>query len=497
MVFENPKIKELLEKTRVLWALGHAQSVLAWDSETYMPRQGVLDRSMALAELAALQQRLLLRDEIVKLVEELVDAEDLNDYERGVVRVLNRRIRIMKALPPKLVMEMAKTTEEARPYWKEARDKNKFELFQPYLDKIIDLSRQAAEYIGYEEHPYDAALDYYEEGLRKRRVDEMFGYLEPRIRRILEKVLSEGRYPQTHELEEIEYDRAGMERINLIILEKFGYPFDRGRLDVSAHPFTIGIGLDDVRITTRYEGKDFKRTLYSTIHEFGHALYDLQIDKALRATPIANGASLGIHESQSRFWENIVGRSRAFVEALYPILKDNLDFISGYSVEDLYYYFNTVKPSLIRVEADEVTYNLHILLRFKLEVKMIEGEYKAADVAEIWNEEMERLLGIRPKTHSEGVLQDIHWSMGSIGYFPTYTIGNLVSAQIYHYITKELEDFHGSISSMNFDVIREYLREKIHKWGATYPPEELLRRSFGEPMNPKYFIEYLEAKYLA
>ena len=496
MVFEHPKIKELLDNTRVLWALHHAQSVMSWDSETYMPREGVRDRSLAMAELAALYQKLLLRDEVVKPVEELLDNEDLNDYERGVVRVLHRSIRIMKALPPKLVMEIAKTTEEARPYWKEARDKNKFELFEPYLDKIIKLVIEAADYIGYEEHRYDALLDRYEEGLTKARVEEMFNYIEPRIRRVLDRVLSEGRYPQNHELEEVKYEVEAMERVNKTILEKLGYPFERGRLDVSAHPFTIGIGLDDVRITTRYEGKDFKRTLYSTIHEFGHALYDLQIDKRLRMTPVAHGVSLGIHESQSRFWENVIGRSMAFVEAIYPILRDNLDFINGYGIDELYYYFNTVKPSLIRVEADEVTYNLHILLRFKLEVKMMEGEYKARDVAEVWNDEIERLLGVRPKTYSEGVLQDIHWSMGSIGYFPTYTIGNLVAAQIYSHIKRDLKDFTELVSGLRFEPVREYLREKIHKWGATYPPEELLRRSFGEPMNPKYFIEYLESKYL-
>ncbi len=497
MVFEHPKVKELLDKTRVLWALHHAESVLSWDSETYMPRKGVADRSLAMAELAALQQKLLLRDDVVKLVDDLSNNNDLNDYEKGVVRVLSRSIRIMKALPPELVMEMAKTTEEARPYWREAKVKNKFEVFEPYLDKIIELSRKAAEYIGYDEHPYDAALDYYEEGLRKRSVEDMFNYIEPRIRRILDKILSNGLYPSTHELEDVKYDVSAMEKVNKEVLQRLGYPFDRGRLDVSAHPFTIGIGLDDVRITTRYEGKDFKRTLYGTIHEFGHALYDLQIDKSFRMTPIARGASLGIHESQSRFWENIIGRSKPFTEAIYPLLSSHLSFISRYSPEDIYMYVNTVKPSLIRVEADEVTYNLHILLRFKLEVRMMEGDYRARDVAEAWNEEMEELLGVRPKTYSEGVLQDIHWSMGSIGYFPTYTIGNLVSAQIYHNIKKDIPNFHDLINELDFEEVRNYLREKIHKWGATYPPEELLKKSFGEPLNPKYFIDYLEEKYLS
>lgn len=496
MVFEDTRVKELLGETRVLWALSHASSLLGWDAETYMPKMGINDRAIAMGELSVLSQKLLLRDEIVKRVEALRDADDLNIYEKAVVRVLDKQIRIMKSLPPEFVKEFAETKEKARHNWRIAKEKDKFEIFEPYLNKIIELCIRAAEYIGYEEHPYDAMIDLYEDGMVKRDVDRIFDYLEPRIKDLLDKILSGGLVPRTHELEDREYPVDSMRLVNRRILEILGYPFDRGRLDESAHPFTIHMGLDDVRITTRYEGKDFKKTMYSVIHEYGHALYELQIDPALARTPIASGASLGIHESQSRFWENIIGRSMAFIEGIYPILREHLDFIKGYDVEDLYPYFNTVKPSLIRVDADEVTYNLHILLRFRLEVLMVSGEVKARDASHIWIEEMDRLLGVKPRSHREGILQDIHWSMGSIGYFPTYTIGNMVAAQIRHHISRDIPGLWDDVSSLDFKGIREYLREKIHKWGSTFRPVDLLMNSFGEGLEPRYLIEYLYDKYV-
>jgi carboxypeptidase Taq len=496
MYFQDKKVKDLLSKTRVLWALGHAMALMSWDAETYMPEKGIAERSVAMGELSVLSQKLLLDESITKLVDDLVGKENLNEYEAGVVRVLERQIRIMKALPPDLVREIAEITQRARPVWREAKEKNKYDLFKPYLDKIIELMRRAADYIGYDEHPYDALLDRFEEGLLTRDVDKMFSQLESGMKKILNKIISDERFPMKHELEKMKYDKDAMENFNLLILEKLGYPKDRGRLDISAHPFTIHMGLDDVRITTRYEGFDFKRTLFSTIHEFGHALYELQIDPNLRMTPIGTGVSLGLHESQSRFWENIIGRSREFVEGIYDHIRRHLEFLNKFTVDDLYKYFNTVRPSFIRTEADEVTYNFHILLRFKIEKMMIAGEISAGDIPELWDDEMERLLGIRPESYSEGLLQDIHWSMGSMGYFPTYTIGTIVATQIKSHIVKDLKNFSSMVHELKFDDIREYLKEKIHKWGSTFAPKELLKRSFGEEMDAKHFLKYLEYKYL-
>ena len=496
LAFQNPVIKEILEKYRVLWSISHALALMSWDSETYMPREGFRDRAVARAELELLRQQLLLKPEFRGLVEKAEGIGDLNDYERGVVRVLKRAIRIASALPPWLVAERAKVTQEAMVAWREAKARSDFELFKPYLERIFDLSRKTADYLGWDKHPYDALLDLYEEGLRTEDVDRILGYLKKGLKQVVSEVLSRGRYPQAHPLENTPYDSSRMEVVNRRVLEILGYPIGtRGRLDVSAHPFTIDMGFNDVRITTRYEGVDFKRTLFSVIHEFGHALYQLQIDPALAYTPIGDGVSLGVHEGQSRFWENIVGRSREFVEYIYPILREQLDFTAKCTVEDVYYYFNTVKPSLIRVDADEVTYNMHIILRTELEKLALTGEVKVSDLPELWSNTMEELLGVKPRTHSEGVLQDIHWSMGSIGYFPTYTLGNIVSAMMRKAMLSELR-LYDRILSGDFEAIRNWQREKIHKYGAVYPPREMLRRSLGREYSPEDLLEYLVEKYL-
>ncbi|MEM0004077.1 MAG: carboxypeptidase M32 [Desulfurococcaceae archaeon] len=496
MVFENPLVKEILEKYRVLWAIEHAMSLMSWDSETYMPREGYRDRAVARAELSLLQQQLLLRPEFVELVEKADKYEDLNDYERGVVRVLKRSIRIARALPPWLVAERAKVTQEAMVVWREARVRNDFDLFKPYLEKIFDLSRKTADFLGWDKHPYDALLDLYEEGLKTEDVDRILGVLKTNLKQIIDGVLSKGMYPREHPLEKIPYETGKMEAVNKKILEILNYPIGvRSRLDTSAHPFTIDMGINDVRITTRYEGVDFKRTMFSVIHEFGHALYQLQIDPALSYTPIGGGVSLGVHEGQSRFWENIIGRSREFVEFVYPILRENLDFIKDYTPSDIYYYFNTVKPSFIRVDADEVTYNMHILLRTELEKLAITGEIKVSDLPEFWNDYMEKLLGIRPRTYGEGVLQDIHWSMGSIGYFPTYTLGNMVAASMRYAMEKEIK-LRERVASGEFETIQNWQKDRIHKYGATYPPKELLRKAIGVDYEPEHLIRYLAEKYL-
>lgn len=495
-LFKNNVILEILEKYKPIWSLEHAMALLGWDIETYMPESGVEERSISVSQLNLLKQKLILDQEFVSLVDKADQIEELNDFERGVVRVLKRSIRIYKSLPPKLIEEFSKITEESKVVWRNARAKNDFMMFQPYLEKIMSLAREVAEYLGYKEHPYDALLDLHEEGLTSRDVASIFNSIIPTAKKVLDEVTEKGNYLQSHQLENISYNVDAMKKVINDVALILGYDPKRFRIDVSTHPFTIGIGIRDVRITTRYEGKDFKAALFSLIHEYGHALYELQIDESFIATPLANGVSLGIHESQSRFWENIIGRSKQFSEAIYPILSKYLDFVSKFSPKDLYLYFNTVKPSLIRVDADEVTYNFHILVRFELEKLLIGGEIKVSDVPELWNEHMEKYVGIRPKTYSEGVLQDIHWSQGSVGYFPTYTIGNVVAAQIRSRMLKDIPNFYDHILNFRFNEIKEWLKTKIHRWGSTYAPKELLKRALGEEINPQHFTQYLQEKYL-
>lgn len=496
--FVNDRVREILDKYRVVWSLRHASSLLHWDLEVTMPPEGVHERSIALAELRLLQRKILLEN-IAPLIEKVGDRESLNDYERGVIRVLERDIDRLRKVPEKLQYELEKLRAEAHPVWVEAKKKSDFESFKPYLERIFSLTRSIAEHIGYDDHPYDPLLDIYEENLRDRIVNSIFSRLVPELKRILEKVLSAGLYPREHELEKIEYSVESMSRVNKEILDLVGYPWSRGRLDVSAHPFSTNIGLKDVRITTRYEGFDFKRAMFSVLHEFGHALYELQIDEKLALTPLAEGVSLGVHESQSRFWENIIGRDYAFVKLVSPVLRSHLSFLKKYSDLDLYFYFNTVKPSLIRVDADEVTYNFHVYLRYYLERLLISGEIKVSDLPELWSNLMEELLGIRPSSHGEGVLQDVHWSSALIGYFPTYTLGNLLAAQVKAKIEADSGKSTSEIISSGrsgFEYLKAYLREKIHRYGSTYPPDVLIARSLGGELDPSYFLRYLEEKYL-
>ncbi|MEW9491222.1 MAG: carboxypeptidase M32 [Candidatus Aramenus sulfurataquae] len=484
--------KEVLEKIlreyRRAWSIAYARSLLAWDLETYMPQEGARARGEALANLSTLY-----REKVMALerdVEGLKD-EDLDDFGRGVKRVLGREIKYFRAVPPEIDEELNRTTSEAEVAWRKAKKEGKFSEFRPYLEKIVDLERKIAERLGYEGHPYNALLDLYEEGLTVNDVDSVFSYLLPELKHILEKVRSEGRFPSKHELEGVEYKVEDMEKVNREVIEMLEMPMTRFRLDVSPHPFTIRISADDVRITTRYEGKDFRSTMFSVIHESGHAMYELMIDKSMEFTPLGQGVSSGIHESQSRFWENIIGRSREFVHLVYPILKRHLKFLTQ-DEEELYKYFNVVRPSLIRVDADELTYNFHIAVRYEIEKKLIAGEMSASDVPSMWYDLMDKYLGVRPSKDSEGALQDIHWSQGSFGYFPTYTIGNVVAGILYyHFPVKE------KVRDGKLNDVKEYLREKVCKYGATYPPKELLRKSFREGYNPKYLVDYLREKYLA
>lgn len=494
-MFQNKTILEIIQKYKVVWAVGHASSVLNWDFETYMPREGTAARAVADSELSLLQQRFALS--LKELVDEAEkESQSLNDEEKGIVRVLRRELDYYTKVTPELIQELSKARTEAGQVWRSARKKNDYESFRPHLEKLVELKRKEAEMMGYEKHPYNALLDRREEGLRTDDMDSIFEKLIPSLKRILSKVKKDGIYPRHHALESVKYDQAQMESVNKEILKFLEMPEGtRFRMDVSTHPFTIDFALNDVRITTRYEGKDFRASMYSTMHESGHAIYALQVSQDLEYTPIAGGASGGIHESQSRFIENVVGRSREFSKVVTPMLKSKLKFLKKYDSEDLYYYFNLVRPSLIRVDADELTYNFHIAARYQIEKQLIGGDISVKELPSIWSAKFKDSLGIAPRTDSQGVLQDIHWSMGSFGGFPSYTIGNIVDGMIWNSIGKEM-DLSKTIRNKEIRKIRGYLGRKIHRWGETYSPKDLLRKEFGESYNPDWLIRYLEQKYL-
>ncbi len=492
-MFRNALIQEVLEEYKPTWALEHASSLFDWDTETYMPVQASKPRGFAQAQIALLKQERVIA--LAGLISKAEKLSDLSDYEKGILRVIKRDLDYYTKVPPKLLEELQRTATEATVAWREARRKSDFPMFKGYLEKIVDLKRQEAEKLGYLGDPYNALLDRYEEGATTDDVDKVFLALVPNLKRILNKVLSDGKYPSTHPLESVAYREEDMKRVNQEVLALLQMPDKTFRMDVSTHPFTSSLAIEDVRITTRYEGKNFKESMFSLIHECGHAIYDLQNDTSFEYTPLERAASLGVHESQSRFWENFIGRGRGFAKLVHPILKKNLPFLSGYGEDEIYRYFNTVRPSLIRVEADELTYNFHIVLRYELEKRLIGGDASVSEIPSLWNDKMEEYVGVRPKSDAEGVLQDIHWSGGGIGYFPTYSLGNVIGGMVFDQIRKDM-DLEGAVQRGDFGAIKGWLREHIHRRGATYSPKELQRKILGETYNPEHLVRYLEHKYL-
>ncbi|MDA4112115.1 MAG: carboxypeptidase M32, partial [Thaumarchaeota archaeon] len=436
-IFSAPGVVALNEKFKPIWALNSAGSLLGWDLEVNMPKMGAVARGIVAAEISLLEQKLM--SDLYPFLEHADKAQgDLNDCEKGVIRVLKRKHKFYTKIPPSLLEAEQKISVESTVAWRAAREKSDFRAFKPYLEKTVAMKIEEAEKLGYEKHPYNALLDLYDEGLTVDDMDSLFSRLIPALKRILEKLRSDPSYISDSPLLEIRYDAESMKKVNEKLTDILGMPKDRFRMDISTHPFMEGIARDDVRITTRYEGKDFRSSMYSVVHESGHAIYELQIDEKLDYTALGRAVSNGFHESQSRFWENVVGRSRSFVSLVEPALRENLDFIAPYDKEQLYAYFNLVRPGLIRVDADELTYNFHIALRYELEKKLLDGKISPSDLPSIWSEMMDDYLGITPGNDAEGALQDVHWSSGSFGYFPTYTLGNIISGMIWHNIRKEI-----------------------------------------------------------
>ncbi len=483
---ESHEVREILTRYRDVWAIYYGLSLIGWDMETYMPPGAAAERGEARATLRKIVQRLMTHPEFVSLVE---SARPRNDFEAGVIRVLKRDIEYYTKLPPEFVEEEARVTTRAYAEWVKAKERDDFHSFAPTLERVFELQRRKAEYLGYEDHPYDALLDRFEEGFTVKDCERLFSVVDE-LSGLFKRIATGG--PREHPLEGEEYARESMRKLNEHILHVLGFDFNRGRMDVSPHPFTSGIGLDDVRITTWYHPRDFRRSLLAVVHEFGHATYDMNIDRAYWATPVQEGASYGIHESQSRFWENVVGRSREFVEAAFYEMALALPFLRRYAPGDVYEYFTLVRPELIRVEADEVHYGLHIYLRYEIEKSMLEGSLEVEELPELWNDEMERLIGVRPRGYADGVIQDVHWSLGYVGYFPTYFVGTVLAAQL----GSKIPELGEKIAQRRFGEIMEFLRERVQKWGSVYSPKELVRRAIGEDIDPESFVRYVRRKYL-
>lgn len=489
----NPIVRDILKRYNQVWSLGHAMAVMGWDEETHMPEGGARPRGVASGQLAVMVQKATIG--LNGLVSKAEKAKDLDDMEKGVIRIVRRSLDFYLKVPPELVEEIQRVTTEATVVWRKARKKSEFKLFKPHLEKIVDLQRKVAEKLGYEKHPYNALLDLFEEGFTVKDADALYASLIPPSMKLLAKVEAAGVFPGKHPLESVKYDTASMEEVNQEVVKLLRMPTERFRMDVSTHPFTVQIASDDVRITTRYEGIDFKQSLYSTIHESGHAMYGLGVDEKLAYTPVGDGASYGIHESQSRFWENVVGRSKEFARLVDPILRKILPFVKKYDDKQLFLYFNTVRKSFIRVEADELTYNFHTAVRYEVEKKAIAGKVKVAELPSLWNDTFEEYLGMRPKNDAEGLLQDVHWSNGSFGYFATYTLGNVVAAMIWHKM-KNGAFIRAAVGKGDVMELKDWLGKNIQRYGAIYSPKELQKKVFGETYDQERLLQYLNQKFL-
>lgn len=491
------KLKQLKVILGEVVDLRNVSQVLGWDQQTYMPPGSSEDRGYHLATIDQLAHVKFTSDEVGKLLDELepwTAQLDPDSDEARLVKVTRREYDKLIKVPPDMVMEFSQITTAAFSVWQEARAQSNFAMFQPHLEKVVDWRRRYAALFAPYDHVYDPLLDDFEPGMKTADVKAIFDTLRPQqvalIQAISESPQVDNSFLHQSFDEEKQWD-FGVEAAT-----KFGYDWDRGRQDKSAHPFTTSFGINDVRITTRFMPNYFSSAFFSTAHETGHALYDLGIDPALARTPLAGGTSLAVHESQSRMWENLVGRSLPFWEGFYPRLQEYFpDQLGNVSLESFYKGINRVQPSLIRVEADEATYNLHIMLRLEIEIGLMEGSLDVKDLPEVWNARMQEYLGQTPPNDTQGVLQDVHWSIGYLGYFSTYALGNLVSVQLWERINAEIPDLSEQIRRGEFSALLGWLREKIHRHGAKFEPQELVERITGSKIDPAPYMHYLTTKY--
>jgi len=498
-------LEGLTVQLREIQLINSAASVLSWDQETYMPAGGGIARAEQIAALQGIAHQKLVSADTERLLGgslDLATGEPLDqdgelwdEPAQSLLREVWRDYSRAKKLPSDFVITLSRECSLAQQVWAEAKEKNTFTSFLPNLRTVLALKREEAQYLGYVDSPYDALLDVYEPGSTIAGLSPLFAQLKARLLPLLKKIQDSPVQIDDSMLFH-SYDTARQLEFGRLVLIRMGYDFERGRLDLSAHPFTTSFHPTDVRVTTRVHEHDLASCLFSCIHEGGHGLYDQGLDPAHYGTPLGDSVSLGIHESQSRLWENCVGRSLAFWRFFYPVLQQTFHHqLRSIDIEHFYAAINRVKPSLVRVEADELTYNLHIMLRFEIEQDLIEGRTKAEELPGIWNEKMKEYLGILPPTDAEGVLQDVHWSFGAFGYFPTYTLGNLYAVQFYDQARLEIPHLEDEIAAGQLLVLKGWLAQKIHRWGRMFTPDRLTQRVTGVSLSPEPFLRYIERKY--
>ncbi len=473
----------------------YALAVLQWDQETYLPAKGAALRGQQMATLSEIAHRLFADEQLGVLLNDLSAAGELTFSQRRNVALTLEDYNKNKKYTSAFVRQLSESTSRSYHAWIEARKQNDFGVFEKKLDDLVRLKKEEAHILGFEQHPYDALLNEFEKGATVTWLDAVFDELQQPLKALLSTVMQRPR-PDDDFLRQ-HFEKDAQWKFGLEMLKRMGYDFEAGRQDISEHPFTTSFNARDVRVTTRIDENDFTSMTWSCLHEGGHALYEQGLPAEQYGLPLGEYCSLGIHESQSRLWENCIGRSKAFIEYNIPLIHQYFPQLKQSGPQQLFAAINTVKPSLIRTEADELTYHFHVMIRYALEKKLIEGSLSTKDIPQFWNESYKQLLGVDVPDDKNGCLQDIHWSHGSFGYFPTYSLGSLYAAQFFASMQSTYPGLSEQVADGNYSKIHQWLQTNVYQYGKTYTSSELCNKITGEPLELKYFMQYLTDKYKA
>ncbi|MEQ8676924.1 MAG: carboxypeptidase M32 [Aggregatilineales bacterium] len=491
------RFNQLKDYLAELQNVNTAAGLLGWDQQVMMPPKGAQARAAQLGTLSRISHEMQTSDTLARLLDDVgaeIDGAAYDSDEASLLRVAEYDFEQATKIPTHLVVKLAQETILAHEVWAKARANNDYKSFQPTLEKIMDLTRQSAEALGYKDNPYDALINQYERGMTFAQIKEIFDGHRPQLVDLVAQISKNTDKVDDSPVHQ-DFDIAKQREFATWVIEKFGFDLEGGRIDEAVHPFANSTSINDVRITTRYNDDFLNPAMFGMMHEAGHGMYEAGVSQNLEGNILASGTSLGVHESQSRMWENLVGRSRGFWTWALPKLQETFPQLKGVTVDQFYGAVNKVQPSFIRVEADEATYNLHIMLRFELENDMLNGKINFSNLPNIWNERFESYLGIVPPTDTVGVLQDVHWSAGLIGYFATYALGNLLSVQYYNKAVQDHPTIPDEIASGEFSTLLGWLRENIHQHGRKFTSAELTKRVTGEQINSQPYITYLQEKF--
>ncbi|MBC8283839.1 MAG: carboxypeptidase M32 [Nitrospinae bacterium] len=491
----NSNYQKLMERLEESSRLGGIMGILHWDQEVIMPSGAAESRAKQMGVLAGIMHEKSTDPEIGQLLDSLIGENSFNNFEECNIREARREYEMETKVPKNLVMELAELSSKGHQVWVKARSENKFSDFAPVLSQLIELKKRWAEYVSPNLQSYDANIDLYERGTTMADITPVFESLKAELIPLIREIQASDYKPETSFLSG-EFPLEKQEALGRRISEEMGFAFDRGRMDVSVHPFCGGSHPTDVRITTRYRTDNFVESLYAVIHETGHGLYEQGRMEEGRDLPVSEALTMGIHESQSLFWERMVAQSPAFCSRYLPLIAETFpEKFKGVLGEQLYEAVNISEPSYIRVEADEVTYPMHVILRYEIEKGLFDGSIEINSLPELWNSKMKEYLGIEPATDTLGVLQDTHWSGAAFGYFPSYTLGAIYASQFYQTLQKEKPGLEKDIESGNLSTIREWLNQKIHQKGRLLSVPDLVKQVTGEGLNPTVFLDYLKNKY--